>query len=74
MTWISQAQGYSRRKYGTVVEVVPPNAQPETFIPGRGLTGRREESYVVKVGRTRHMWPRTAHLEPAEGRREGEKK
>jgi len=63
--WKSQAGGYATEKQGEIVCVVGAGEfVPEPFVNGLDGPGnpRREESYVVRVGRSRLMWPRTKHL------------
>ncbi len=66
--WTSQAGSYSKKKRGEVVGIVSCGEQPDPekfpdLYKGLGSCGmgRRETSYVVKVGR-KHYWPRTCHL------------
>lgn len=67
VTWTSQAGGYRRSKFGTVVAVIDPRKTPQDYglsVRDIGLMGRSKVSYVVDVGkrRPRLMWPRTLHL------------
>lgn len=62
VTWESQAAGSWKRKEGVVVEVVQPKGRPSPgLVKGAALIGRKEVSYVVRVG-NRHYWPRTSSL------------
>lgn len=65
VTWSSQAQGMTKTKTGTIVEVVAPNERPDTTgrpgLNGCGF-GRSHESYIVEVpqgpkAKPRHYWP-----------------
>jgi len=71
--WSSQAAGYSRTKLGRVIEVVPQGQTPSLANrpKGCGLMSRTVTSYVVLVGRTRKMWPRTQHLRPGQDPKPG---
>jgi hypothetical protein len=67
VTWISQAQGNTKRKDGIVVAYVAPGERPDRVAfpdlytgPGCGW-GRDGESYVVAVGR-KHYWPIASKL------------
>ncbi len=75
VSWISQAQGCTRKKVGEIVEVVPPGEYPDRdrFLPlykgsGVGLC-RDHESYVVEArqvsGRKtkKIYWPRVNQLQ-----------
>ena len=54
VTWRSQAQGCTKTKVGTIIEIVPPKKRPSTEkypdLAGCGW-GRAEESYIVSVPR-----------------------
>ncbi len=70
--WTSQAGGYTRKKRGTVVEVVPPCALPDVKfrVDSTGLS-RRSESYVVHAshdgrGGARNYWPIASKLTKVE--------
>lgn len=74
VSWISQAQGCTRKKAGKVVEVVPPGEYPDrdrfrSLYKGSGVgLSRNHESYVVKAqqvsGRQtkKIYWPRVKNL------------
>jgi hypothetical protein len=70
--WTSQSQGYTTKKVGEVVAVVPAGCHPKDCIP-RGYklrpTGlpRNHESYLVsaKGHGTFLLWPRVDSLERA---------
>jgi hypothetical protein len=68
--WRSQAQGSSLLKEGEIVGVIAVGERPsQAEFPAlyRGVGpgyGRKEESYVVKVG-YKLYWPRTSLLKPA---------
>lgn len=47
VSWESQAGGHSKKKTGTVIEVVAPNRTPKTMTSG--VRARSTESYVVEV-------------------------
>ena len=70
VSWTSQAQGFTRRKVGTVAEVVPAGQRPDRarfarLYKGAGVGFARDnESYVVMVGNAPY-WPRVAHLKAA---------
>ena len=80
-TWISQANGCTKEKRGTVVFVIPPHVTPyravsdlrEKFnaaaVDARTLS-RDHESYLVAVpakknGKPRLYWPRVSSLSKA---------
>lgn len=68
--WESQAGGVRRLKIGTVVEVVPPNRDPQHKKGDAGFP-RGEVSFVVWArpqrpgGRPQSYWPRASLLRPA---------
>ena len=59
VTWTSQAQGYTKKKTGIVVEIVFKNTYPETVLEYG--TSRDHTSYVVQVG-NKYYWPRVNYL------------
>jgi len=67
--WDSQSSGYVRHKIGTIVAVVPPKCDPDSFIP-EGLCSnsqfgfaRKHTSYLVRVGNSGLVyWPRVKNL------------
>ena len=71
VTWTSQAHGTALSKSGVVVAIVPPGERPDrdafpTLYKHAGCGfGRKRESYVVRVGRSRIFWPREGLLKKA---------
>ena len=72
--WVSCSAGTRLPKCGTVVAVVPPNADVERycrrFRPCRFDTdrgGRDHESYIVYVAERGYYWPRVSLLVPIGG-------
>ncbi len=75
VTWTSQAQGSTKTKIGTVVQVVAPKERLRLEHKDYGLHGygdpRDHESYVVHVaGQTdkakgKRYWPRASALKAA---------
>jgi hypothetical protein len=69
VTWESQSAGYSKKKSGVVVAVVPPRQRVNDCIPCgfvlKSVPGksRQHESYLVRVGTSASLyWPRVALL------------
>ena len=69
VTWESQSSGYSKKKSGVVVAVVPPRQFVNYCIPcGFVLNStpgspRQHESYLIRVGTAASLyWPRVALL------------
>lgn len=71
--WTSSAGGYTKRKAGTVVAIVPAGRRPEAYVPegcvcayplGFGANARSENSYLVREGtRSKKIrWPHTRWL------------
>jgi hypothetical protein len=72
VTWTSQAGGHTKKKTGTVVQVVPTGMLPSgQFSPRQPGSERRHESYVVHVptasgrGKGQYYWPVRSLLKPA---------
>jgi hypothetical protein len=63
--WTSQAGARSKTKTGIITQVVPPLGYPDPVaypqLHASGGLCRREESYVVVVGK-KPYWPRVKHL------------
>ena len=69
VTWESQSAGYSKKKSGVVVAVVPPRQFVNYCIPCgfllKSIPGkpRPHESYLIRVGASASLyWPRVAML------------
>jgi hypothetical protein len=69
VTWESQSAGYSKKKSGVVVAVVPPRQRVNDRIPCgfrlKSVPGmyRPHESYLIRVGTSASLyWPRVALL------------
>ncbi len=62
VAWTSQAGGYSKRKTGKIIEVVPAGKMPTKHTHLDTVTTRSHESYVVLSGKQRIYWPRVSHL------------
>jgi hypothetical protein len=69
VTWESQSAGYSKKKSGVVVAVVPPRQLVNDRIPCgfrlKSVPGmyREHESYLIRVGTSASLyWPRVALL------------
>ena len=61
--WESQAGGWTKIKYGIIVEIVRPGREPH--LPIKDIGGsRNHESYIVLVDR-KYYWPRVRYLELA---------
>ena len=58
--WTSQAGGYTRKKVGKIIEIVPAGIEPRSKLKDPGMP-RNHESYVVAVGKTNY-WPRVGGL------------
>lgn len=68
--WVSQSGGYTKRKEGEIVAIVPPKGNPHDHALGLGLRcnssfgyglPRDHESYLVKI-KNQAYWPRVKHL------------
>ena len=60
VSWKSQAGGWTKIKYGVIVEVVRPACWPK--LPLMDIGGsRNHESYIVLVGR-KYYWPLVKNL------------
>ena len=71
VAWESQAGGFSKKKTGKIVAVIPPGKNPvhDKLIPaglqlrGPGLGVRSEVSYLVQVRKSINLfWIHTKHL------------
>ena len=63
VSWESQASGWTKIKYGVIVEVVRSGCWPK--LPIKDIGGsRNRESYIVLVGR-KYYWPRVKNLRMA---------
>lgn len=72
--WDSQSQGFSKRKKGIIIAIIPAGIAPlnteyaDLLPDGAGSLPRKETSYIVAVpGKTerakaKHYWPRTSAL------------
>ena len=71
--WTSQAQGFTKRKEGVIVAVVPMNQDPKDYVPQDAggvffqlkFPGgfRDHESYLIRVGKKRTLyWPLAKNL------------
>ena len=70
VAWVSQSNGTSKEKHGTVIRIVPAGEDPlaEVCMPGGGFgQARNHESYLVEVRegkwKPKLYWPRVARLE-----------
>ena len=66
--WKSQSRGFHKTKQGIIIAVIPVDIRPK--IPdglrvlgvGFGYGGRKQESYLVRVGNVAY-WPLVKYLE-----------
>lgn len=69
VTWTSQAQGFTKTKVGTVVQVVNPGNRP-ALDQSPGMS-RNHKSYVIEVpnksgrGKAKRYWPVVSLLSKA---------
>jgi hypothetical protein len=66
--WTSQAGGYTKKKRGVIVAVVPAHADVRKHLPegktvDSGSLFRPQESYLVEVDGSNYLyWPRAKYL------------
>lgn len=76
VSWESQAGGFSKRKEGVVVAIVPANEDTDGYVPdGMKVDAsgwpRKHESYLVQVGNSKDLyWPLVSKLESAQPQKE----